>query len=244
MPVVENPEPVDVEPIGQLIASNLVLVNVQASTLPAAVAVLSKTNVAVVAVAGGLNVTLAAAVPVQVADDAIQPVGMISVMVVAVPAAVSVLVTPGTPVPDVVVEIVSVPKPLSPLKMKSPKPPLLILVSVTVATLLVSVSVAVLLASVLSVIPEGTVMVADWLRFPDAVLLTVPETVKVRLLLAGKVAMVMPAPCMAATVEVGQTAPPVGVPQVTELTLRLLIAGSVKMAPPAAKAPKFEATTV
>ena len=45
---------------------------------------------------------------------------MVSVMVVAVPAAVRVLVVPGTLVPEVVVEIVSVPKPLSPLNVKSP----------------------------------------------------------------------------------------------------------------------------
>ena len=147
-------------------ASTNVLVNVQANTLPAAVAVVFKTRVAVVAVARGVNVTLPAAVPVQVADAAAQPAGIVSVMVVTVPDAVSVLVTPVTPVPDAVVEIVSVPKPLSPLNVKSPIPPLLILLSVRVTAPLASVSVATLSAKFASVVPLPTVTVAVLTKSP------------------------------------------------------------------------------
>ena len=59
---------------------------------------------------------------------------------------------------------------------------------------------------------------------------TVPVTVKVKVLLIGMVGNVMPAPCMAATVELaGQVEPPPAV-QLTLLTLRLLIAGDVNTA--------------
>ena len=60
---------------------------------------------------------------------------------------------------------------------------------------------------------------------------TVPVTVKVRLELAGRVGITMPAPCIKVTVvfaAVGQAAPPVGVPQVTLATLKPVMAGSVK----------------
>ena len=87
-------------------ATLAVLVIVQFRTLPAAVAVVLRTSVAVVGVAKGVNVTLPAAVPVQVPDVANQPVGMVSVMVVVVAAAAKVCTAPETPVPAKVVLIV------------------------------------------------------------------------------------------------------------------------------------------
>lgn len=57
---------------------------------------------------------------------------------------------------------------------------------------------------------------------------TVASMVKVRLLLLGRLAegMVMPDPCMAATVALGQAAP-FALEQLTLLTVRLVTAGSV-----------------
>jgi hypothetical protein len=69
---------------------SLVLVKVQTSVLPDAVAVVLRTRVAVVAVAAGLKVTLAPAVPLQMPLVAVQPAGMVSVMVVWVETAASV----------------------------------------------------------------------------------------------------------------------------------------------------------
>ncbi len=61
---------------------------------------------------------------------------MVSVIVVMVDAAASVRVAPATPTPLVTVVIVwAAPKPLSPLKVKRPTAPLLILVSVMVGSL-------------------------------------------------------------------------------------------------------------
>ena len=58
---------------------------------------------------------------------------MLSVIVVVVPAAVSVRGTPVTPAPELsVVRLCAGPNPLSPLKVKLPTPPLEILVSVIV----------------------------------------------------------------------------------------------------------------
>jgi len=110
---------------------SFVLVKVHARFAPDAVAVVFKTSVAVVAVAAGLKVTFAAAVPVQTPDVATHPAGMVSVRVVATAFFRRILVAPETAVPATVVVIVSVPKPLLPLKENAPMPPLVTFESVT-----------------------------------------------------------------------------------------------------------------
>ena len=65
--------------------------------------------------------------------------------------------------------------------------------------LIVSVSVALLLLGVGSVVPLGAAMFAVLLTLP-ATAVTVAFTVKVTLPPLGKVGMVIPAPCKAATV--------------------------------------------
>ena len=77
------------------------------------------------------------------------------------------------------------------------------------------------------------------LMVAEAVLVSMPQglpvrepvTVKVRLLLLGMLGRAIPAPCMAETVGLaGQVAPAAAV-QLTLLTLRLAMAGSVKTTP-------------
>ena len=60
---------------------------------------------------------------------------MVSVIVVAVDAAVRICVAPATPVPEVIVVIVWLDQPFVPVKVKPPTPPLEIFVRVTVGNL-------------------------------------------------------------------------------------------------------------
>ena len=110
--------------------------------------------------------------------------------------------------------------------------------------LTVFVSVAVLSTGVGSVTPVGGSIVATFATLPPAAV-TEAFTVNVTLPPLGSVGMIIPAPCMAATVELaGQTAPPVAVPQVTLETLKPLTAGSVKIAPLAELGPALDTTIV
>ena len=90
-------------------------------------------------------------------------------------------------------------------------------------------------------------MVAVLLIVPLAPLATVAFTVKVTLPPDGSVGTTMPAPCISATVVldgVGHAAPPVALPQLTAVTFRFAIAGSVKIAPLAAEGPPLLTTIV
>ena len=100
-------------------------------------------------------------------------------------------------------------------------------------------------AGVGSVTPAGAATLATLLMLPVAP--AVPVTLKVTLPPLGKVGMVMPAPCMAARVTLagaGHAAPPVTLPQVTAVTVRLATAGSVKIAPSALAGPPLLTTMV
>ena len=101
--------------------------------------------------------------------------------------------------------------------------------------------------SVGSLTPTGVTAFAVLTSGVAAPSATLPVTVKVTLELAGKVGITMPAPCIKATVvfaAVGQAAPPVGVPQVTLVTLRPATEGSLKTVLFAALGPAFETTIV
>lgn len=105
----------------------------------------------------------------------------------------------------------------------------------------VSVSVSELFPDAGSTVPSGTVIVATFTRVPFAAD-TVPVTVNVRVPPSGKTGITIPEPCIEATVvfpAVGQAAPPVADPQVTVLTVRPAIAGSLKTALFADEGPLF-----
>ena len=108
-------------------------------------------------------------------------------------------------------------------------------------------SVAELLPAAESLVPAGGVMVATFARLP-LVATTVPVTVKVTLPPFGKVGMMMPVPCIKATVvlpTVGQAAEPVGNEQLTPVTVSMPgRAGSLKIAPFADEGPLFVTTMV
>ena len=96
-----------------------------------------------------------------------------------------------------------------------------------------------------SIVPEGGSRVATLAIEPEVP--AVPETVKVTEPPEGRVGTTMPVPCIKATVvlgTVGQTAPPTAEPQVTEETVRLATAGSLKTEFEAADGPALEATIV
>ena len=107
-------------------------VKVQAILLTAAVAAASR----VIVPAASTVVAVPEPMPVQVAAIRTYPAGMVSVIVVTVEAAASILVAPATPVPGVTVVMTwAPPKPLSPLNVKGPIPPSLILVIVILGSL-------------------------------------------------------------------------------------------------------------
>ena len=111
----------------------------------------------------------------------------------------------------------------------------------------VSVSLALLLLRFGSVTPAGAAMLAVLVIVPVALPATVAFTVKVTLPAAGSVGMTMPAPCISATVvlgTVGHAAPPLGLPQVTLVTLKFATAGSVNTAPIAGDGPPLLTTMV
>src|SRR5262249_13671415 len=111
---------------------------------------------------------------------------------------------------------------------------------------IVSVSVDELLPVVGSVVPAGAAMLAILLIVPDAA--AVPVTWTVTVLPLGSVGIVMPpALCRFATVTTpaaGQAAPPVTVPQVMPVTVRLATAGSVRIAPSPMLGPALLTTMV
>lgn len=91
-----------------------------------------------------------------------------------------------------------------------------------------------------------TVTVAVLVMEPVGLLTKVAPTAKVMLLSTGMLEeMVMPAPCMAATLQFtqGQIVPPAESEQVTLLTVRLVTAGSLKTALLNATPVVFEMTT-
>ena len=97
-----------------------------------------------------------------------------------------------------------------------------------------------------SVVPAGGATLTLFETLPN-VAVTFASTVKVTLPPLGRVGITMPAPCIKATVvfaAVGQAAPPVGVPQVTLVTLRPATEGSLKTVLFAALGPAFETTIV
>ena len=111
--------------------------------------------------------------------------------------------------------------------------------AISACGLTVSVSVPVLLPGVGSVTPAGGLMLALLVTEP-LVAVTFALTVKTRLPPAGKVGITMPVLCNRAVVvlaALGQTAEPVGVPQVTPVTFRPATAGSVTTALSAALGP-------
>ena len=97
----------------------------------------------------------------QVPAVAVQPVGIVSVIVVAVAAAVKVFTTPLTEVPAVDVVITSLPKPFVPLKVKVPTLPMVLLAICKVAErVFVNVQVKLaeilmLAAGIVSVLPDS-----------------------------------------------------------------------------------------
>ena len=117
----------------------------------------------------------------------------------------------------------------------------------TVATtgLMMSVSVALLLPAAGSVVPLGTVAVAVLTMVPVAA--GVPVTLKVTEPPLGRVGTTMPVPCIKAMVvfaALGQTAPPVAVPQVTAVTVRPAAVASLKTLPLAGLGPLLVITMV
>ena len=113
--------------------------------------------------------------------------------------------------------------------------------SVTVGVIVVF-AVLLLLAGLTSVMPAGAVTVAVLAIVPLTP--AVPLNVNVRLPPLGNVAMTMPAPCSAASVETGQAAPPLGLPQVTVVAVKFATTGSVNVAPLAAAGPLLLITIV
>ena len=94
-----------------------------------------------------------------------------------------------------------------------------------------------------SLTSAGTIALAVFVMLPAPV--TVPVTVKVKLPVAGKVAIVTPAPCRAATVTpAGQTAPPVGVPHEAPVMFNPATAGSVTTVLSALLGPSLVTTIV
>ena len=96
--------------------------------------------------------------PVQLADASKYPDGTVSVMVVAVEAAVRVCAAPATPTPDVTVVIVWLAKPLLGvlLKVKGPTPPFETLVTVTVGSLALVKVQTISLAAAVAVVLSST----------------------------------------------------------------------------------------
>ena len=95
-----------------------------------------------------------------------------------------------------------------------------------------------------SFVPTGVKILAAFTSGLGAFPATVPMTVNVRLLPDGSVGITMPAPCIAATVDTGQIAPPVSLPQVTLETESPVMLGSVKIAPSAGLGPALATTIV
>ena len=113
----------------------------------------------------------------------------------------------------------------------------------TVGQLMVVVAVFVLSELVGSVTPVGGVTVATFVIVPLAP--AVPITVKVTLPPLGKVGIVSVPACNAATVGLdGQVAPPVAVPQLTLLAVKLATLGSLTVALFAALGPALLTTNV
>ena len=106
------------------------LVNVQLTALPGAVEAESSESTPV----KRFGVAVPAPNPVQLAAVKPYPIGMVSVIVVAVDDAASVRVAPATLAPcAIVVMVCEAPKPLVPLNVNAPVPPFEILFSVMVA---------------------------------------------------------------------------------------------------------------
>ena len=128
-------------------------------------------------------------------------------------------------------------------------PPALTLVAPSVLVTLISAtgwtlleSEGVLLPGVGSVTPGGGVTVAVLTSGLGASPATVPVTVKVTEPVFGRLGITMPAPCIKATVVLattGQTAPLIGVPQVTLETFKPVMTGSVNTALSAVLGPLF-----
>src|SRR5271167_2562582 len=115
--------------------------------------------------------------------------------------------------------------------------PLVLLIARSAPGLTALVAEALLLLRFGSITPAGAAMLAMLVIEPVALPATVAFTMKVTLPNAGSVGMTMPAPCISATVvfgTVGHAAPPLGLPQVTPVTVRFATAGSVNTAPFAA----------
>jgi hypothetical protein len=109
--------------------------------------------------------------------------------------------------------------------------------------LMVVLAVLVLLPGVGSVNPAGVDTVTTLVMLP--LVPAVPVRVKVTLPPTGKVGMASVPACKATTVELtGQAAPPVGEPQVRVLAVKLATAGSLMVAPLAAKGPLLVTTKV
>jgi hypothetical protein len=105
------------------------------------------------------------------------------------------------------------------------------------------ITVLVLLPKLGSVTPVGGVTIAVLVIV--AALPAVPVRVKVTLPPLGSVGIASVPACKAATVELtGQAAPPVAVPQVSVLAVKLATAGSLTVAPLAAEGPLLVTTKV
>jgi hypothetical protein len=104
-------------------------------------------------------------------------------------------------------------------------------------------AVLVLLVGVGSVVPTGGVIVAILVMIPPPP--AVPVKVSVMLPPLGRVGIAKVPDCKAAKVELtGQAAPPVAVPQVTPVAVKLATAGSPTVAPLAAEGPLLVTTKV
>lgn len=105
------------------------------------------------------------------------------------------------------------------------------------------ITVEVLLPSVGSITPAGGVVVATFVMVEPVP--AVPVKVRVTLPPLGKVGIASVPACKAAKVGLaGQTAPPVAVPQVTPLAVKLATTGSLTVAPLAADGPLLVITRV
>ena len=94
--------------------------------------------------------------PVQVPELTCQPAGTVSVIVVVVAAAARLFTAPLAGVLAVVVVMLSVPKPLSPLKLNVPIAPTVVLANCKVGTL--ALVIAQVMTALGTMLAAGTVM--------------------------------------------------------------------------------------